>query len=337
LTDSGNGSVSQGQQERKASNRYALGMVLTLSASALWGSTYPAIKFDLLYINPFEITLFRTLFASLSLFAYLGYTKKIWYFPRDIKIIGLLLFASFLGATGFWTFLNLSVLFVDPDTSSFLVALYPLIAVVMASAFLGEKATIGRALGVMLGIFGSIIIVSFGRSVQIVGTNPFLGEVSAILSALSWAGYMLISKVLMGMKDSKTRLSISPEYITFMTFILAILPTFLIAGLATDPPWGVFTSSPAGLGIALYLGVVASAFAFLIFNIGMKYIGVSRAAVNQLLFPGVALLLTYVLLGEIINIADVTGIVLIIIGVVVAQINGINRVFRVSSTKSLTS
>lgn len=314
----------QGQGNEKRVNtthrRYLLGMILTLGAAALWGSTYAVIKIDLLYYGAYEISMFRAVFASIALLAYfLLSSKRLWFIPRDTKILVLLICASFLGATGFWTLLNLGVLFVNPDTASFLVALYPLIAILFASAFMKERMTSAKAGGVMLGVIGTFVIVTFGQGAKLAGANPTLGEIFSVLAAFSWAGYMILAKVLMGSRDKKTGVVLDAEYVTFTTFLIAVIPTLIITS-ATSPLPDLLKTATTGLVLILYLGVFASAIAFVIFNIGMRLIGVSRAAVNQLLFPGVAVLTSYVLLGEIVNLEEVAGIALIIVGILVAQL-----------------
>jgi drug/metabolite transporter (DMT)-like permease len=306
-------------KSKPANRSFLLGMLLTLAAACLWGSTYPVIKIDLQYYSPYDVSFLRAFFASLSLLAYFLIAKKRFLFiPRDRKLFLLLLSSSFFGATGFWTLLNLGVLFVDPDISSFLVATYPLIAIVFASLFLKERMTPAKALGVVLGIIGTFVIVGFGQGAILVGSNPVLGEIFSILAAFSWAGYMVTTKKLMGRMDSRTGMVLDAEYVTFTTFAIAIIPTIIISAL--DSLSSLDIVQPVGLGMAIYLGVLTSAFAFVIFNTGMKWIGMSRAAVNQLIFPGVAVLSSYALLGELINFEEVGGIVLIILGILIAQL-----------------
>ena len=319
------------------SNRrnYWLGMILTIGAAIFWGSTYPAIKLTLEYYNVFEISFLRAVFATFTLLVYLGVVgKRAFIIPRDPRILILLLVASSLGATGFWTLLNLSVFFLEPDTSSFLVALYPLMAIVLASIFLKDRMSIPRAIGVVLGIAGTYVIVAFGQGAGIKGAQPLVGVVISLIAALSWAGYMITTKVLIGKTDRKSRISLSPEYVTFTTFIIAIIPTLVIA-LATSHPSNILGTQISGLGLVIYLGVLASGVAFVMFNIGIKRIGVSTAAINQLLFPVVAIIVSYLILGELINGADIFGIALITFGIIIGQFVGHSQ--PIASMKQIDS
>jgi drug/metabolite transporter (DMT)-like permease len=143
-----------------------VGVALTTMASILWGSTYPTIQIALRYYDAYQISLFRAMFGSLALFLYLISSQKnrsqIFSLPSGNGTKGLFLAASLFGAVGFWTLLNLSILYLEADTASFLVALYPLIAIILALAFLRHRMTPARAAGVVIVLAGTYVIVSFG-------------------------------------------------------------------------------------------------------------------------------------------------------------------------------
>lgn len=303
-----------------------VGVGLTTLAAVLWGSTYPAIQIGLRYFDAYQISFFRALFATVALTLYFSSSKNrrdTILHPGQTGRVILLIAGSLFGAAVFWTLLNLSIVFLEADTASFLVALYPLLAIVLATVILGERLTKTRVAGVAMGVLGTFLIVWFGERAHLVGSQPFEGSVIALGAALSWALYMIITKVLVGTADNRAGSHYSPEFVTFSTFAISLVPTLaLVAATGFPHDW---LGGSIGIVSVLYLGVVTSAFAFLIFNVGMKIIGVTRAAVNQLLFPAVTVLLTYMLLGETVNVPDAIGIGLIVVGVVVAQVLGSTR------------
>ena len=290
-------------------------MSFTLLSAIFWGGTYPVIGLALQYYDAFDISLYRALLATLTLVVFFLLTGRAGHMRPSREQLPLLVLGSIFGASGFWTLLNVAVLFLEADASSFLVALYPLIAIVLATIVLHERMTLFRAVGVVAGIIGTFIIVILGEGAGFVGSQPLLGSIVAISAAFFWAGYMMTTKMLIERGRAK---GITPEYITFYNFLFAIPVT--LALVLVSGSWPTFISlQPSGLGLVLFLGVVASGAAFLIFNEGIRLIGVSRAAVNQLVFPAVAVSLSYVLLGETINLAEAAGMVLIVTGIVVAQ------------------
>src|SRR5579884_3196658 len=317
-----------GRSFKGARRGYMLGMSFTLMSAILWGSTYPIIKIALLYFTPYQISFFRASFGSASLLVYLVFRGKFkTAFPHGEREFLRVFVASLIGATLFWTFLNLSIEYLQPDISTFLVALYPLFAIVLATVLLRERMTLRRACGVALGLAGTYLIVVYSSDVKVTGSYPILGIVSALCAAFSWAGYMVLSRVLMEEKETKENLresAISPDKLTFNTFLLAIPTTFVLSLVASLPVGGYLSAVSKNdyepLVYVVYLGVLTSAFAFLIFNVGMRRIGVSASAINQLLFPVVAVILSF-FLGEVLTLSEVSGMALIATGIIIAQVS----------------
>ena len=308
-------------ESTRESRTFWIGMALSLGSSVLWGSTYTVIEVGLKYYNPYQISYLRALFATLTLLAVYIFNRKtgeLLVLPKDRLNWGLFVSASFLGSAGFWTLLNLSVQYLKADTASFVTALYPLIAVVLASVVLKEKMTFGRATGVLIGIFGAYLIVAFGENAKIEGAQPLIGIMIALVTAFSFGGYIIVSRILIGRKDTKSGLTFSATYVTLVTFAIAIIPTLLFA-IASAPFNSLFNTNATAIFAILYLGIGSSGIAFLIFNMGMKIVGAGRAAVNQLLFPVVSIVTSFFVLRETINLPDGLGIFLILFGILVAQ------------------
>ena len=139
-------------------------------SAVLWGSTYPVIKIALNYYNAFDISLYRALFATFSLSIYMLVARKEM-MPKK-EDLPLLLLGAVLGAAGFWTLLNAAVLYLSADVASFLVALYPLFAVVLATVMLHERMSAFVGAGVVMGLIGTYLIVSYGEGAAITGSRP---------------------------------------------------------------------------------------------------------------------------------------------------------------------
>ena len=291
-------------------------MGLTLVSAIFWGSAYPVIQLALRYYDSFTISVFRALLGALVLSIYVVVSKTDVR-PQKEDLVYLFI-ASVLGASGFWTLLNFSVDYLESDTASFLTALYPLIAVVFASIVFHEKLKAPSIVGVLLGIFGTFVIVVFGEKASFAGASPVLGTIIALSSSFSWAGYMVLSRYLIGRKTSSGA-GRTAEYVTFNTFLFAI-PITIVLMLATSSAQDFFKSSPAGVFDVSYLGIIASGIAFLLFNKGMKLIGITRAAINQLLFPAVTIVVTFFIFGAIVNLYELGGILLIVSGILLAQL-----------------
>ena len=289
---------------------------MTVGSAALWGSAYPVIQLSLRYYDSFTISVYRALFGAvvLSIFMLL-WKKSLRLDKEDLKY---LLVASILGASGFWTLLSLSVKYLQADVSSFLAALYPLIAVVFAVFVFHEKMKRSSIIGVLLGIFGTFIIVIFGENATFTGSSPLVGTLIAVGASFIWAGYLVIARFLISRK-TRSGMQKSPEYVTVYTFLFAIPLTILLMFVTSSGRY-FLQPSPSGILYVGYLGIAASGVAFLLFNKGMKLIGITRAAINQLLFPAVTVIVTFFIFGATVNLPEVAGMLLIIAGILIAQL-----------------
>jgi drug/metabolite transporter (DMT)-like permease len=290
------------------------GFLLTLLSGVLWGSTYPVIKVLEVELSPYEIAFYRALLATATIAFYFKGTKHgIFFLPKQSNL-KFLLPLSILGASGFWISLNLAIQLTAANVASFLVATYPLLGAFLSVIFLKEKMNTLKGIGFVLGIAGTYFVVVYGSTngIHNLSTNHFLGDIIAILTSLSWSFYMVLTK-----KFYNKNL-FSPNYATFHTFSLAVVPLFIIM-LFTSNVAAVTRASWVSIAGLLWLGIICSGIAFLAFNMGMKTVKMQVAAANQFMFPVVALVLSYVLLNEPITFLSLLGIVMILLGILVTQ------------------
>jgi drug/metabolite transporter (DMT)-like permease len=289
------------------------GFTLTIVSGILWGSSYSAIKLALRDFTPYDIALYRSVLATITLVVYFWRSGQRITFPKfqDLKY---LIPLSVLGTTGFWLALNLAVDLTAANIASFIIATYPLISGFFAVVFLKEKMNFLKGLGFILGIAGTYLVIIYGSTPsQNLSENHLWGDVIALLASLSWSFYMVLAK-----KFYNKNL-FSPNYATFHTLTLAIIPLFIIM-LFTSDVTAVTRASPVSIASMLWLGIACSALAFLAFNIGMKLVKMQVVAANQFVFPVVAVILSYVLLGENVRVLALAGIVLILFGIFIAQV-----------------
>lgn len=129
------------------------------------------------------------------------------------------------------------------------------------------------------------------------------GVALALLAGAGYSGYAVASK---RMLDGGAR----PEAVmgaVFGTGAVLLLPVFAVV-----PAGGLLT--PGGLTLALYLGLVPTALAYLFFAGGLRRVGASEAATLTLAEPLTASLLGVVALGERPGLAAAAGAALILAG-----------------------
>ncbi len=294
---------------------YVVGFALTSLSAIIWGSSYPVIKILLRELTVFDIAMYRATLASLTMVV-ISRTLGNPITPRRCDV-GKLLLVSALGVWIFWVFLNIGIWLGSPVEAGFLVALYPIMTVILAYAFLREPLTRGKIVAILLGGLGTFLLtVQFNSSLSF-DLGAIASDLFSFLAAVAWALYLVL------VKRFFTGTGKPADYVTTNIFLMAVPPLlameFLVPG---NRPTNITTIGVASL---LWLGVLASAIAVYMVNAGIKRMQVSSAAITLLIFPIVNAVLSYMLLGDSLTTQKLLGGTLILAGIVAANVSALSR------------
>lgn len=281
-----------------------LGHILILLTVFVWGITFVSTKILVVAgLGPMEIALYRFIIAYILL----------WFmFPKFIKTTIkeelFFFFSGFSGVTLYFLFENNALVFTTASNASFIVSTAPLLTAVIAHFVTNEKIGKHFVAGFFLSAAGMFLIIFNGKFV--LNLNP-LGDLLAFLSALSWAVYSILIKS----TESKYNLF----YINRKIFFY---------GLLTILPFVIFTEKklslhllyePVILGNILFLGIVASALCYVLWQKAVVLIGVIKTNNYIYLIPVVTALFSIVILGERLTLLMTCGAILIIAGLIVSN------------------
>ncbi|WP_409227582.1 DMT family transporter [Gudongella sp. SC589] len=157
----------------------------------------------------------------------------------------------------------------------------------------------------MVSVIGCILLV-MGRGALLIDMN---GILLALGSGFFYAVYTAATKNLLG--------DYSPEMVTGVIFTIGALilsPFLLIYSL----DW---LKTPQGIGVALHLGLVTSAFAYIIFSYGLSGIKLHKAATLNLAEPVTAALLGVFFLKEGLSVLSGLGMGLVFTGLLILSIS----------------
>jgi len=230
------------------------GTIYGITAATIWGGMYVVSDVTLLALPPFTL---------LSLRILLGLTVL---FPLDrakgqpvpdgrtkLALLG-------VGAVGLG--ISLGAQFVGTDLSTavngaLVTSASPAFVVLFALILLREKLTLARLASVALASVGVLVILD--PAAAEFGSETFLGDVFLAIAAVSWGLYsVLVRRVTM--RHSLPALTVT-VYALFGGLLLS-LPASLIE-LSQQPIGQVDASIVLGV---LYLGLVSTAFALLLWN-----------------------------------------------------------------------
>jgi drug/metabolite transporter (DMT)-like permease len=287
------------------------GFLAVIGAGVLWGATYPIVKLVLQEVTAIEIAFYRAVYSSILLALYLLPTLRAIRPTR--REYAQLLALSVLGVSAFWILMNFAIEFSTATQAALLVALYPLLLALLASPLLGERLQ-RRVLGaVLLGLFGAYLTITDGRLAAPVSLATLAGDLIALVAALAYALYLVFTRRFY----ATSRLS--PAYVTAQLFFLAV-PPLLLALLVTGTTFVPWAATPTTAISMVWLGTVPSALGFLLINRGLRAVSAPQAAVALLVFPPVAAITAYVLLGETLTFVRALGGVCILAGIAVAHV-----------------
>ena len=282
---------------------------MTLVA-VLWGSAFPVTRVLLEEMPPLGAAAWRTLLAAggVALFAVLrGEARRLWP-ARGVRVR--LLVLALLGGPTFVIAMNVAVLLTGASITSFVTGTYPLLAVAVAALLLGES--LGRRVVLALGAatVGLVLLARPGGAhVELLGVAVALG------AALSFALYLGLAR-LWGSAERLPTLTIA-----FWLLVSSMTVSALLQAVV-DPAGLALVLSGAGWAALVWLALPASALPHVLVVATMRRMPASRAAPFLLLMPISGLLIAAALLGERLDLVQLVGAGLILVGVGVATVRG---------------
>lgn len=274
--------------------------------AVFWGGTFIAGRILAQEVAPFSGSFLRFLVASVCMF------PLVWHFEGRLQPLRkkqlLVVFLS--GMTGVFlynVFFLTGLQTVQAGRASVIVASNPvLISLFAALLFRGERMTVLKAIGVALSVTGAVYVITRGNPTGILEGAMGRGELLIFGCVASWVSYSLIGKIVM--RD------VQPvSAVTYACLIgsAALLPPALIEGMAGN--LGRY-SLAAWLSI-VYLGFFGTCLGFIWYYEGIREIGASKAAVFINFVPISAVIMSFFLLGEPVDLSLLVGGALVLSGI----------------------
>lgn len=169
-----------------------------------------------------------------------------------------------------------------------------------------QKITLLQILGVLLAIGGVVDIILRGNLQNLKTFQFVIGDAYMLLSALMFALYAIVQK--------KIPKNISPTAILTIAIGLACI-IFFFPAFPELKLLHIKQISKLNMMIIIILGVFNSALAYLSWDIAIKRIGAVQTGTMYYTMPIFAICFAYILLGEKIYSAQITGALIVFCGV----------------------
>jgi drug/metabolite transporter (DMT)-like permease len=286
----------------KTTARTSVGIVAAwITLCGIWSSTWIAIKFGLVDLPPISFTGLRFVIAAAILFA-ISFRR----FPLPdredyplLAITGILMFGINYVSV-FW-----SEQYISSGLAAVLQATIPSFGLIFAHFYLPEEPLQWeRVLGALLALGGVTIICA--KLLDFQGFMAFWGGVVIVLGAAAAAYANILVKA--------RRKKFAPSMISAWQMLFA-LPPLLLIGLWHEGSPLHFHWSRTAILCLLYLSLVGSVAAFLLFYWLMNRVAVTNLLTISLITPPLAVAIGWFAAGETLSRWAILGAVFVLAGI----------------------
>ncbi len=271
--------------------------------SGIWASSFVIIKLGLAHTGPLTLAGLRYFTAFLLLLPLMALGGGLRRDPAPgqwlrLILMGLLAYPLSNGAL-FW-----GLQYVPATTGAFLYSLLPVPTLCLAAVWLREVPSRLQITGLVVAMAGSGLFFSPGLS----GGSP-LAVMVIFLGVLAFAIFAVLSReAARAGKISTLPLTAVPLGVGGSLLLLVALP---LEGAAPPPP--------EGWAAILWLAVVNTALAYLLYNWCLRTLMALESNVLLSLSPLATALMASLLLGERVTALQVIGLAVTILGVLLVQ------------------
>ncbi|MDL5612813.1 DMT family transporter [Bacillus halotolerans] len=278
-----------------------LGSIYLALAASIWGGMYVVVKVVVSVIPPLELVWMRYAVAILALLI-IGLVKKLsWRIhKRDLLLI---IAIGIIGNTISIVTQEVGTNLSSAQMGAIITSSTPAFMVIFARLLLKERLNVKKGISVALATIGVFMIVGNGH---IDMTNQ-MGGISLLIAALTWA--------LMSVLLKRVPNHYSPIVVTTYSILVAMIILTPFVWMNVNEVHFSQLAHPTIWGGLLYLGIVSTACAFILWNRGIQMLNASSGGLFFFFQPLVGTLLGWLLLGERIGGTFWAGSTLILVGV----------------------
>jgi drug/metabolite transporter (DMT)-like permease len=286
-----------------------------------WAFSFIWFKIANKTFPPITIVFIRLLFSVILLTVYLLLAKGFMKIRKgDLKLFLMMaLFEPFFYFIGE----SFGLTYVSATVCSVLVSLIPVFATIGAWIIFKEKLSRINYAGIIISFIG-VLVFLLNKD----------GSISYNLKGLAFLFFAVLSAVGYNLTLSRLVDRYSPVYIVNVQNIIGatlFLPLFIISDFSTF----IHKSyTPVMFLPILALAAFASCSAFIMFAYSVKKIGILKANVFTNFIPLFTAIFSFILMGEKLTFQNIIGMIVVIAGIIMAQLNG--RIKSIDEALTLT-
>lgn len=280
-------------------------LLLLFLLGMIWGASFLFIRASVSTIGPFPLMFSRVFVAGILLVLYAGLSRQL---RRDTFSANWrkLLVVGFLNSALPFSLIGFSQLHITASLGSILNATTALFAALFAILLLGDRLTLVKGAGLVIGITGVVVLV--GWSPIPLSPAVALGIAGSLGAAISYA--------LSGVYISKRC-----QDVPSMTLAIGQQAgsALLLLPLAAVNVGQISRPSPGVIGAVIGLGLICTALAYVIYFHLIEEEGPIRALMVTYLVPAFGTLWGVLFLGETLTLSILAGFTAILLSVILVN------------------
>jgi drug/metabolite transporter (DMT)-like permease len=271
--------------------------------AAIWASSFVFVKMGLIYMGPLTLAGLRYFVAAVVLLPWLvRHRAEVVSLPRSMWLrLALIGFCAYTIANGafYW-----GLRYLPATTVSFLMNFNPLLVLVAALLWLKEYPNRRQIIGLVIALAGSIIFFASGLQ-----PDATLGLVIVLFGLVAFSAFGVLSREV----ARERRMS---------TLVLTALPlaiggaSLLLVGVPLE---GLPHMSLIAWGLVLWLAVVNTAVAYVLYNHALQSLTALEMNVLLNMTPLVTALWAWFLLAERLTWIEGAGLLVSLVGIGLVQ------------------
>lgn len=246
--------------------------------------------------SPILINFLRFFIGGISLLVYRISTRKsqsliylIKTFPKSYII------ASFFGLTLGMTLFAYGTSMTESYLAAAIISSNPLMISTYMILFKGEKRSLNKIFGIILGFFGMIMIITEFKFKDFLQMENLLGNILVFIGTALWCIDLVIGKILLEKAKENEEIakvtSLDFNIVTFLTSSIFMIPFLFFPGefsTLLNHTWDTWL-------ILLYLGIFATGISYFLFFKGISKMEASKGINIVYLKPIFATILSFII------------------------------------------
>ena len=293
-----------------------------LFAVIVWGASFVATKFALLYVAPTTVVWMRFAMGVAILGLAVGLGRQ-FSLPKgkDWGYFGLL---GFLGIAFHQWLQSTALVTAQASTTSWIVASTPVFMALLGVILLKEYLSWYQIAGIILAAIGVLVVVTNGNLAAVsAGNFGTPGDLLVLISAINWAVFSTLSRP--GLKRYSS--TVMMFYVMSFGWLFSSILFFAGPGIQQiyQIPWD-------GWFAILFLGIFCSGIAYIFWYDALKVLPVAQTGAFLYVEPIITVIVAAILIGEAVTFASLLGGFTILFGVWL-----VNRPKSVQAIEEVTS